>query len=554
MSGVSDGDVSVGGLTRRRLFRLAGLLGLGGLLPGVRAAEAAQATAASSSARAAGAWGSGLYEALGVKPLINCRGTLTIIGGSMELPEVRAAKDRANQQHVQLDELMDAIGKRLAELTGAEWGMVTAGCAAAMSHATAACVAGGNPDLHVRIPDLRGFPKDEVIIPGHSRNVYDAAIRAVGVTIVEANTPEELRLAIGPKTAMIYVFANNRNETGPMSLEAIAAIARPQNVPIMVDAAAEVLTVPSIHLQRGATLVGYSGGKIIRGPQSAGLLLGRKDLVKAAWIHSAPHHGYSRAMKVGREEMVGMLVAVESWVKRDHAAEWAQWVARCDHIAERVSGIAGVTAVVRREVGESRSNRSPRVMVRWDAARLGLTGQDAADLLYNGEPRIALGGGGPRGDEQLPGDTGISITASMMAPGDERIVADRVHEVLSARHTLKPVEAPRPPVTDLSGQWQVEITYAASQGTHTLHLQQKGNDLVGTHQGNFTARELSGTISGAAVSLASRVTERTGNSLSYRFTGQVAGDVISGTLDMGEYRTAIWTARRHAFAASTGPA
>lgn len=338
------------GVTRRGLLRVAGLLGLGGLLPGARVLEGAQAAkAAAAPAKAAGTWSSGLYESIGVKPLINCRGTLTIVGGSIELPEVRAAKDTANQQHVQIDELMDAVGKRLAELTGAEWGMVTSGCAAAMSHATAACVAGGNPELHVRIPDLRGFPKDEVIIPVHSRNVYDAAVRAVGVKIVEANTPEELRLAIGPKTAMIYVFANNRNETGPMSLEAIAAIARPMNVPIMVDAAAEILTVPSIHLQRGASLVGYSGGKIIRGPQGAGLLLGRKDLIKAAWVQSAPHHGYSRAMKVGREEMVGMLVAVESWVKRDQAAEWAQWVAWCQHIADRVSRIPGVTAAVRRE-------------------------------------------------------------------------------------------------------------------------------------------------------------------------------------------------------------
>src|SRR5918997_5715380 len=139
----------------------------------------------------------------------------------MELPEVRAAKDRANQQYVQIDELMAAAGRRLAELTGAEWGLVSAGCSAAISHATAACVAGGNPDLHVRIPDLTGFAKDEVIIPSHSRNVYDAAIRAVGVKIIEVDTPEALQLAIGPKTAMIYVFANNRNETGPMSTEAI---------------------------------------------------------------------------------------------------------------------------------------------------------------------------------------------------------------------------------------------------------------------------------------------------------------------------------------------
>ena len=180
------------------------------------------------------------------------------------------------------------------------------------------------------------FPKDEVIIPADSRNVYDAAIRAVGVKIIEVDTPEALRLAIGPKTAMIYLFAGPRLESGPMSTEAICAIAKQHNVPVMVDAAAEILTIPNVHLQRGATLVGYSGGKFIRGPQSAGLLLGRKDLVKAAWVHSAPHHGYARAMKVGREEMIGMLVAVESWVKRDHKAEWAKWVARCDYIAESV--------------------------------------------------------------------------------------------------------------------------------------------------------------------------------------------------------------------------
>src|SRR4029434_11282913 len=122
-------------------------------------------------------------------------------------------------------------------------------------------------------------------------------------------------------------------------------------VPVFVDAAAEGLTIPNVHLQRGATLVAYSGGKFIRGPQSAGLLLGRKDLVQAAWIHSAPHHGYARAMKVGREEMIGMLVAVESWVKRDHLAEWAEWIARCDHIAEKTSKVAGLTAHVQREPG-----------------------------------------------------------------------------------------------------------------------------------------------------------------------------------------------------------
>ena len=527
-------------ITRRYLLRFAGLFGVGSALPASPLA-AAQKKAAVPAAAAE----PNVYASIGVRPLINCRGTLTIIGGSVELPEVRAAKTAANQQYAQLDEVMDGVGKRLAELTGAEWGMVSAGCAAAISHATAACVAGGNPDLHVRIPNLAGFPKDEVIIPTNSRNVYDAAIRAVGVKVLEVDTPEALTLAIGPKTAMIYLFAGPRTDSGPMSTEAICAIAKQHGVPVMVDAAAEILTIPNVHLQRGATLVGYSGGKFIRGPQSAGLLLGRKDLVKAAWIHSAPHHGYSRAMKVGREEMIGMLVAVESWVKRDHRAEWAEWVARCDYIAERASKVAGITAQVQREPGANLSNRSPRVTLRWNSQQLGITGAEVSDLLENGEPRIALGGGGGGGGGQaLPGDSGISMTAAMMQPGDEKVVAQRIVEVLSASHTLKPVEASATPASNLSGGWDVEIKYAASGTTHRLHLQQNGNRVDGIHQGNFLTRDITGTISGDMVTLSSNVTERHGDSLNYRFRGKVSGDTMSGDLDLGEYRTAAWTARR----------
>ena len=454
MKGDTHMNTMITRITRRNLLRFAGLFGVGSALP-ASALAAAQKKAAVPSAAAE----TNIYASIGVRPLINCRGTLTIIGGSVELPEVRAAKTAANQQYAQLDEVMDGAGKRLAELTGAEWGMVSAGCAAAISHATAACVAGGNPDLHVRIPNLAGFPKDEVIIPANSRNVYDAAIRAVGVKVLEVDTPEALTLAIGPKTAMIYLFAGPRTDSGPMSTEAICAIAKQHGVPVMVDAAAEILTIPNVHLQRGATLVGYSGGKFIRGPQSAGLLLGRKDLVKAAWVHSAPHHGYSRAMKVGREEVIGMLVAVESWVKRDHQAEWAEWVARCDYIAERASKVAGISAQVQREPGASLSNRSPRVTLRWDSQQLGVTGAEVSDLLENGEPRIALGGGGGGGGggRELPGDSGISITSAMMQPGDEKVVAQRIVDVLSAKHTLKPVETPATPASNLSGGWDVEI-------------------------------------------------------------------------------------------------
>jgi L-seryl-tRNA(Ser) seleniumtransferase len=276
------------------------------------------------------------------------------------------------------------------------------------------------------------------------------------------------------------------------------------------------------------------------------LLLGRKDLVKAAWVHSAPHHGYSRAMKVGREEMIGMLMAVESWVKRDHQAEWKQWVDRCEYIAQRVTKIEGVTAMVQREPGVSLSNRSPRVAIRWDSKRLGLTGADASALLESGEPRIALAGsgGGGRGGQDLPGDTGISIVSAMMSPGDEKIVAQRIVDVLSAKHTLKPAEPVLEPAVNLSGRWQVEIRYAASTSTHSLHLQQNGNRLDGIHQGNFLTRDIAGSISGDQVTLASTVTERHGDALNYRFSGKVSGDTIDGTLSLGEYLGATWTAKR----------
>src|SRR5712692_6932224 len=160
-----------------------------------------------------------IYQSIGVRPFINGTGTLTVNSGSIELPEVRAAMDAAAQHMVQLDELMEGVGTRLAELTGAEWGIVTAGCAAAMTHATSACVAGGNPDKHIRLPNTEGLDKDEVIIPKHSRNNYDAAIRAVGVRIIEVDTPQELEAAIGPRTAMIYIFAGPRADAGPPSFE-----------------------------------------------------------------------------------------------------------------------------------------------------------------------------------------------------------------------------------------------------------------------------------------------------------------------------------------------
>jgi L-seryl-tRNA(Ser) seleniumtransferase len=220
-------------------------------------------------------------------------------------------------------------------------------------------------------------------------------------------------------------------------------------------------------------------------------------------------------------------------------------VARCEHIAARVAKIPGVTATVRREPGPSLSNRSPGLAIRWSTAALGITGPEISELLYNTEPRIALNAAGAQNDG--PGDTGISLTTSMMASGDEKIVAERVVRVLSERRAPKQAARLEPPVTNLSGRWTVAIEYTAGRTSHTLHLQQEGSNLTGTHQGDFVARDIAGTITGSSVSLASIVTEEHGFALTYRFTGSLTGDTISGTLNLGEYRSARWTARRHVF-------
>src|SRR5262245_19959297 len=315
-----------GGATRRELFQIGNLA-----WPVLLAAGQAEAAPAPGPLKVE----RDIYQSIGVEPVINCRGTFTIIGATVELPEVRAAMEAACQFNVQLDELADAVGRRLAELTGAEWGMVSAGCAAGLKHVTAACVAGGNPEKLLRIPDLTGLDKTEVVIPRSSRSVYDHAIRNIGVKIVMVDNIEELTNALNQRTAMIYLSAGGATVSGPMSLENVAKVAKSRNIPILVDAAAEILTIPNVHLQKGATVVAYSGGKAIRGPQCAGLLLGRKDLLMSAWQASSPHHGPGRDNKVGREETMGMLAAVEAWVKRDHDGEWKTWLSWLDTISKR---------------------------------------------------------------------------------------------------------------------------------------------------------------------------------------------------------------------------
>jgi L-seryl-tRNA(Ser) seleniumtransferase len=499
--------LSLAGCNRRELFRGGSLL------------AAAQALAGGLARLAAAPLelGGNLYRSIGVRPVINARGTFTIITGSQTLPEVKRAMDDASRHYVQMDELMDGVGQRLAELTGAEWGIVTAGCAAAMTHATAAAIAGNNPERMQRLPELAGL-KSEVIIPGYSRNVYDHAIRMLGVKIVEVHNAAELEPAFNERTAMVYILAGPGDD-GPLGTRVVAEVAKRKGVPLLVDAAAEILTVkPNVHLERGATAVAYSGGKCIRGPQAAGILLGEKAWLQAAWLNSAPHHAFGRSLKVGKEEIMGMLAAVEQWVKRDHQAEWRQWEAWLETIAASVRTVGGVTAEIA-QPGPGLSNRSPRLTIRWDGARLGISGQELAKAALDGEPRIVVAGATGSRTGEL--SSSVSLIPYMMMPGEEKLVGDRLRALL-ANPPKAPVEPqPEGPPASVAGQWEARLEFGRASANHLIVLEQDGARLVGTHRGEFYSGDLSGTVAGNQVRF--RSSHRVhGTRLSYEFTGTLA--------------------------------
>lgn len=526
-----------GGVTRRELLQIGNVLALPVLLGGMKTtAEAALGPLKP---------GPDIYQSIGVEPIINCRGTFTIIGASVERPEVRAAMEAASKYYVQMDELADAVGQRLAELTGAEWGMVSAGCAAGLKHVTAACVSGGNPEKLQRIPDLTGLEKTEVVIPRSSRSAYDFAIRNIGVKMLTVDTPEEFERALNPRTAMIYLQSGPAM-SGPLALEIVARMAQPRNIPILVDAAAEVLTIPNVHLQRGATVVAYSGGKAICGPQCAGLLLGRKDLLMSAWQASSPHHGPGRDNKVGREETLGMVAAVEAWVKRDHEAEWRTWLSWLDHISKRVSTVDSVTTAVREPTGLS--NRSPSLTIAWDPAKLHITGEEVAEELARNKPRIALSSGGGPNSQPNAGATSISVTAWMMQPGDDKVVADRIYGVLSRKRSPRSTDMTAP-AANISGRWDVTVEFFSSTSQHTLFIEQDGNWIQGSHQADFSVRDIVGTMEGNEVKLRSDAQRP---AVTFIFAGTISGDTISGPIYMGEYLNARFTARRHSYAGGRG--
>ena len=364
-----------------------------------------------------------IYERLGVRTRINAKGTYTHLSGSLMPAEVSQALEEASHHYVFLVELHEAVGKKIAEMLGVEAAMVTSGAAGAIALGTAACVAGKDPEKILRIPDTTGM-KNEVIIQKTHRMAFDHAIRNVGVRLVVVETPEELENAVGEKTAMMF-FLNAAQNRGQVSMEKFIEVGRRRGVPTFNDAAADVppLEHLSEYVKKGFDLVSFSGGKGLRGPQCAGLLLGRKDLIEAALLNNNPHEDtLGRPMKVGKEEIVAMYVALERYVRVDHEAEWKDWEARIAVIERALSPFPELR--MSRFVPEI-ANHVPHLRLQWDETALAMTHSDCARELEEGEPSIVC-----LVDER---ERGIAVTPYMMMPGEEKIVARRLKEIFAAR-------------------------------------------------------------------------------------------------------------------------
>jgi L-seryl-tRNA(Ser) seleniumtransferase len=383
-------------------------------------AMTASAPAAAGGAAAAAGGGRDYFREMGLRPFINAAGTYTAMTASLMPPEVMEAINYASKHFVMLDELHDRVGERIATLLSCEAAMVTAGAASAMTLGTAAVLTGTDKQKIGSLPNLSAM-KGEVIIQKSHRFGYDHAVRACGVRLVEVETREELERAVGEQTAMM-LFYNANNPIGQIKDDEFAGLGKKHGVPTLNDCAADVPPVENFwkYTKMGFDLVTFSGGKGIRGPQSAGLLLGRKDLIAAARLNGPPNAAIGRGMKVNKEEMLGMLVAVERFLKQDQDEVRREYDRRAATIVKRVEALPGLK--VETFVPEI-ANHVPHIRISWPAGEKTMPPAAVVKALRDGEPSIAI---------RAEGDA-LIIGVWMMRPGEEAIVARRLRQVLGAR-------------------------------------------------------------------------------------------------------------------------
>ena len=403
----------------RRGF-LGALGAIAGVVLGPRRLLGSIRSAASSGAGVSGFGQTGnVYEELGVPTVINCEGTMTMLGGSLPHPELEAVMFQAGRHFVSIPELEVAAGNRIAQMLNLPEGytaLVTSGAAAAIQSGLAGILTADNEALIRQLPDLTGM-KSEVILQKSHRNPFDHQLRSTGVKLVEIETREQLRRAIGERTAMMH-FTNFANAAGQIKVDEWAKLAKEYKIPCMNDAAAD--TPPVSHLwdyaNMGYDLVTFSGGKAIRGPQCAGLLIGRKDLVAYALLNNSPHEDtLGRSQKVGKEEIVGMVKALELYLAEDHDALAKEWQARLEGISAQLKRVPGVNTEF---FVPDIANHVPHMRITWDPARFSFTPEQASKTLRNSKPCIVIGSG--------EGHPGLAMNSFMLQPGEDKIVAEQL--------------------------------------------------------------------------------------------------------------------------------
>ena len=362
------------------------------------------------------------YDELGVTTVINCEGTMTMLGGSILRPELEAVMAMAGRHFVSIPDLEVAAGKRIAEMLKLPDGyavLVTSGAAAAMQSGLAGILTGDDEARIRQIPDLTGM-KSEVIIQKSHRNPFDHQLRNTGIKLIEIETREQFRQAVSDRTAMMH-FSNFANSVGQIKVDEWVKLAKQYNIPCMNDAAAD--TPPVSHLwdyaNMGYDLITFSGGKAMRGPQCAGILIGRKELVANALLNNSPHEDtLGRSQKVGKEEIIGMVKAVELYLKEDHNALEKEWQDRLERISRELTKIPGVsTSFFVPDI----ANHVPHMNITWDS-RVPMEPKQVSKLLRNSKPSIVIGGG--------EGRPGLTMCSFMLQPGEDKIVAEQLASVL----------------------------------------------------------------------------------------------------------------------------
>jgi len=360
------------------------------------------------------------FKELGIRTFINAAGTYTSMTGSLMPKEVIDAINYGSLEYVNLDELQDKVGERIAELLECEYATVSSGCFGAMSIAMAGVMSGKDPKKIKQLPDTTGL-RNEVILQESHTIGYAQALTNVGAKLVKVKTAEELENAINEKTAMLW-FLNANTDRGDIKWEEFVSLGKKHNIPTFIDCAADVPPVDNLFkfTRIGFDMVAFSGGKGLRGPQSAGLLLGKKEYIEAARLHTPPRgETIGRGMKVNKEEVLGMLAALELYLSKDHQAEWKMWEDQIDLISESAKSISGVETTIHIP---PHANHVPSLKIRWDQSKVNISPDNVRKILREGSPSI----------ETVGNKNEIGITTWMMVPGQEKIVAKKIKKILKS--------------------------------------------------------------------------------------------------------------------------